>query len=80
MKNSQLLRLSNYGTGSSPSGGAGSDLGVASNNTLGLFGQGRFFEEEAANSQEKLKNQQQRNRQRRKRLRRWRSLKNQNPL
>lgn len=39
----QRILKANYGT--SPSGGAGSDLGVASDNVLGLFGQGLLFED-----------------------------------
>ena len=59
----KLLKQSDYAT-SSPSGGAGSDLGVASDNVLGLHGEGRFFEE-TPNREERYK----------KRRKRWRSLK-----
>lgn len=60
----RLHKQSNYG--SSPSGGAGSDLGVGSDNVMGLHGQGVFFSGDGDTREQTFK---------KKKKRKWRSLK-----
>lgn len=69
----RILKQSNYGTGWSSSGGGGSDLGVGSDNVLGLgVGQGNLFSE--APNREELDNERNRREKRRRleRKRKWR--------
>lgn len=70
----RLLKQSNYGTGWSQSGGAGSDIGVGSDNVINLPGQTQLFQAEPPNREERYNARKRREKRKMlERRRKWRS-------